>query len=59
MTARQTSVSIEQDTWLINGSPTLKGRVLGGSKIEGLLLNNRMVNAIFDDENPHTRNLWS
>ena len=59
MTARKTSVSIEEDTWLINGSPTLEGRVFRGSKIEGLLLNSRMVNAIFDDENAHTRTLWS
>jgi uncharacterized membrane protein len=28
------------------------------SIIEGLLLNARMVNAIFDDDNPYTRDIW-
>lgn len=52
-------VSIDGDSWLIDGEPTYKGREFRGWKIEGLLLNSRMTNALFDDENPATRSLWS
>jgi hypothetical protein len=55
---RKTSVSIEGSAWLINGTPTYAGREFQGWKIEGLLLNSRMVNAIFDDDNKYTRFLW-
>ncbi len=58
MPERKTSVSIDGDRWLINGAPTYAGREFRGQSIEGLLLNSRMVNAIFDDDNPHTRSLW-
>jgi hypothetical protein len=44
--------------FFINGQPTYKGRMWNGKKIEGLLLNSRMVQAIFDDLNPDTVNLW-
>jgi len=56
--ARQTAVSIKDETWLINGTPTYAGQKFRDWSIEGLLLNSRMVNAIFDDENEHTRFLW-
>ena len=56
---RKTAVSIQGETWLINGNPTYEGRTFRDWKIEGLLLNSRMVNAIFDDENEHTRFLWN
>lgn len=52
-------VSIDGDSWLIDGEPTYKGREFRGWKIEGLLLNSRMTNALFDDENLATRSLWS
>jgi hypothetical protein len=55
---RFTSVSIEGDMFYINGKPTYEGRYWGEHKIEGLLLNSRMVQGIFDDENPDTRELW-
>lgn len=42
----------------INGQPTYQGRIWNGKKIEGLLLDSRMVQAIFDDLNPDTANLW-
>ncbi len=42
--APQTRVGIVKDRWHINGQPTYRG-----SKSEGLLLNVRMVNAIFED----------
>ncbi|QOV92547.1 hypothetical protein IPV69_25220 [Humisphaera borealis] len=43
----------------INGKPTYAGRTWEGKKIEGLLMNSRMVQATFDDENPETRKLWA
>ena len=59
MTARKTAVAIDGDTWLINGKPTYEGRTWQGHRIEGLLLNSRMANGIFDDLNPLTRPLWA
>lgn len=52
---RQTTVSIQGDAFCINGQPTYPGRQWKGHKIEGLLLNSRMVQGIFDDLNPQTR----
>ena len=52
---RRTTVSIEGDRFLINGKPTYEGRQWRGHKIEGLLLNSRMVQGIYDDLNPETR----
>ncbi len=54
-----THVSIHGDQFLINGRPTYEGRVYRGCRIEGLLLNTRMVQATFDDRNPETRPHWS
>ncbi len=59
MVARDTSVSIEGEDWLINGRPTYAGRSWRDLRIEGLLLNSRMANGIFDDLNPLTRALWA
>jgi hypothetical protein len=58
MTERKTSVSIDGDAFLINGAPTYAGRFYGDRKVEGLLLNSRMVQGIFDDLNPETRSWW-
>jgi hypothetical protein len=55
---RKTTVAIEGDRFLINGRPTYEGRTWRGMKIEGLLLNSRMVQGIFDDLNPKTRSMW-
>jgi hypothetical protein len=55
---RKTTVAIKGDAFLINGEPTYKGRTWNGKKIEGLLMNSRMVQAIFDDLNPETRDKW-
>jgi len=52
---RKTIVSIEGDQFRINGEPTYPGRYWNGHRIEGLLLNSRMVQGIFDDSNPATR----
>lgn len=55
----QTRVSIVEDAFHINGQPTYAGRTWQGKKIEGLLLNSRMVQATFDDLNPETRHHWA
>lgn len=57
--ARKTTVSIQGEAFHINGQPTYKGRSWNGKKIEGLLLNSRMVQATFDDLNPDTRDRWA
>ena len=51
---RSTIISIYKDDFLINGKPTYPGRYWKGYKIEGLLINSRMVQGIFDDLNPAT-----
>lgn len=56
---RKTEVSIRGDAFLINGQPTYPGRTWQGKKIEGLLLNARMVQGIFDDLNPDTVKRWA
>jgi hypothetical protein len=56
---RRTTVSIDKDRFLINGEPTYRGRSWKGKKVEGLLLNSRMVQGIFDDLNPKTRDRWA
>jgi len=55
---RRTEVRIEGQQFLINGKPTYPGRYWRGWKIEGLLMNSRMVQGIFDDLNPATRSRW-
>jgi hypothetical protein len=57
--AGTTRVAIEGEAFQINGRPTYEGRQYQGYKIEGLLLNSRMVQGIFDDRNPETRPLWN
>ncbi|WP_319592483.1 hypothetical protein [uncultured Draconibacterium sp.] len=52
----KTTVSIEGNQFKINNELTYKDRVWNGNKIEGLLFNSRMVQGIFDDSNPKTRN---
>ncbi len=58
-TLRHTQISIEGDRFFINGQPTYAGRVWQGHKIEGLLMNSRMVQATFDDLNPETIGMWA
>jgi hypothetical protein len=53
--AKKTSVSIKGNQFFINGELTYKNRFWQGNRIEGLLLNSRMVQGIFDDSNPETR----
>ena len=56
---RQTHVSIQDDQFLINDQLTYAGRYWKGHRIEGLLLNSRMVQGIFDDLNAETRDQWA
>ena len=57
--AGNTHIEIQGESWSINGSLTYAGREFNGNRIEGLLLNSRMANAVFDDRNPATRDLWA
>ncbi len=47
--ARNTEVSIVGEAFYINGRPTYEGRYWNGHKVEGLLMNSRMVQGLFDD----------
>jgi hypothetical protein len=58
MKPRKTEVSIVDDAFYVNGKPTYPGRTWQGHKIEGLLMNSRMVQGIFDDLNPLSRGLF-
>jgi len=54
----QTVVEIHGEDFWINGQPTYAGRTWARHRVEGLLLNARMVQATFDDLNPDTRGRW-
>ena len=56
--ASRTTVSIDGQAFHINGRPTYEGRRYSGLKVEGLLMNARLVQGIFDDLNPATRGWW-
>ncbi len=56
---RHTEVSIRGQAFFINGQPTYAGRSYQGMKVEGLLMNARLVQATFDDLNPATRARWA
>jgi hypothetical protein len=53
-----TEIQIDGTRFLINDRPTYEGTTCRGRPIEGLLFNSRMVQAIFDDENPETAVHW-
>lgn len=57
--AGRTTVSISGDEFRINGVPTHAGRFWQGHKIQGLLLNARLVQGTFDDRNPETVPRWA
>jgi hypothetical protein len=56
---KSTTVSIKENQFYINGELTYQGRYWEGKKIEGLLFNSRMVQGIFDDLNPETRDQFA
>ncbi|MFR9496748.1 MAG: glycoside hydrolase family 43 protein [Rikenellaceae bacterium] len=47
--AQKTELTIQGDAFYINGRPTYEGRYWNGHKVEGLLMNSRMVQGLFDD----------
>jgi hypothetical protein len=55
----RTELQIDGTQFLINNTPTYAGRQYRGRSIEGLLLNSRMVQAVFDDQCPETRSRWA
>lgn len=63
----KTILSIHENQFYINGKPTYEGQYWNGKKIEGLLMNSRMVQGIFDDTNPNSNanfaypdtNIWN
>jgi hypothetical protein len=55
----RTEVTIQGDAFWINGRPTYPGHTWHGKKIEGLLLNSRLVQGIFDDLHAATRPQWA
>lgn len=57
--ARHTRVSIVSEQFFINDRPTYAGRSWRGMRVEGLLLNSRMVQGVFDDLNPETAGRWA
>jgi hypothetical protein len=56
---RRTVVTIEKDAFHINGRATYEGKAFRGHPVEGLLLNARLVQGIFDDRNPETNRRWA
>jgi hypothetical protein len=57
--SHRTEVSIHGEDFWINGRPTYARRMWQGRRIEGLLMNARMVNGIFDDLNPESGKRWA
>lgn len=55
----RTTVSIHGESFYLNGRPTYEGRKWKGLRVEGLLMNSRMVQGIFDDRNPDTVGRWA
>lgn len=53
-----TTISISGNEFHINDQPTYPGVSHLGRKIQGLLFNSRMVQAVFDDANPATSPHW-
>jgi hypothetical protein len=54
-----TEVSISGTDFHLNGKPTYQGRSWQGHRVEGLLMNSRMVQATFDDLNAETAPRWA
>jgi hypothetical protein len=50
---RKTEVTVPGEMFCINGVPTCAGLTWQGRRIEGLLMNSRMVQGILDDLNTH------
>jgi hypothetical protein len=55
----QTTVSIVGEDFHLNGQPTYAGRMWQEHRVEGLLMNSRMVQATYDDLNAATSTRWA
>ncbi len=55
---RRPRIEIRGERFFLDGRPTYEGRRFRDMKIEGLLMNSRMVQGIFDDANPDTLPRW-
>lgn len=55
----KTELTIDGADFRINGALTYPEVEWRGYRIEGLLMNNRVVQATFDDENSETRSKWA
>ena len=53
-----TEIAVDGTRFVINGRVTYEGVSWRGVSVEGLLLNSRMIQAVFDDANPVTREIW-
>lgn len=53
------AVSISQNNFVVDGTPTHPGRTWNGHRVEGLLFHRRASSAAFVDANPKTRDLWT
>lgn len=54
----KTLISIDGEDFRINKELTYAGRSFRGWRVEGLLMNARLIQGIFDDLNPETRGMW-
>ncbi len=54
----RTKVNLWDEDFTINGILTYPNKEYKGHRVEGLLMNARMIQAIFDDLNPETRRMW-
>ena len=54
----KTEIAIDGEKFYINSRPTYEGVTYRGKPVEGLLMNSRMIQGIFDDDNPETAELW-
>ncbi len=54
----KTKVSIQGDRFYLNGKVLYEGKSWEGHPMDGLLMNSRMVQGIFDDLNPVTMSLF-
>jgi hypothetical protein len=59
MMSQKTQVGIVGEQFTLNGRLTYEGVTWQGVRIEGLLMNARLVQAIFDDRNPQTASRWA
>jgi hypothetical protein len=54
-----TTVDIDGDRFLVDGRTANEGRTVCGIPVDGLLMNSRMINGIFDDRNAETTAQWA